>query len=921
MNIQIALSCVLILVGISGTASGDGNWLFKGQPKEGGEHYDTSAALEKSKRERAQLLNLCDSKIPGLNQSGSGTIKDRGTEITALMSCGLIYGVDHQKDKSELFFDRALALARNTGDTAREGLILTNLAIVRTLWGQLSEALECCNSAVQISAHSKGVENETRALNQMGQINMFRGQYRQAQEHLEKALSIAPTDQDLWLVEDNLGQLRENCGLHEKAKQHYEKGLEIKRRLNLTGAEVASYIHLGRIHGQLGEQDRALRALQKGLDLSKARGLPVDNFDDQIGNLLLDKGDITRAEPFIRNGGFWVSMGRLYLEKSQWREAEKYYRKLLAWSEDRQLADYLFIANTGLGTTFEKLEDFPRAANHFRAAVSMGEDLRQSLTVPERAKFYNVRAGGFFRTAPYEGLARVLLKLNKPAESLEISEHIKARAFADALSRRPEALSHDLPKDLLIKDRSLNEELAAALKELQNARMQEDRVAAEKLAPNVSQAKSKLEAHIDDLRARYPLFAATKYPQSMNPERMALKESEWIVSYEVTDTGIVIHLMRGRQIVRSTFKTVSRKDLDSMISQFRSSMEMASADQIPEKLKSFDLDLGKRLADLLVADILAYVPETAALLVAPDDCLGILPFEMLPLNTGGAIKTDKRVPYVEGVKFLGDRNPVNYCQSVTALSLARTLGVRDSMGNRLLVVADPVFQSHDERAQNKRRTGGASDGVDYFTELMGALQTAANQDQGFDRLTETAHLAESLSIMFQGRSDVLSGLEASKSNLLEKLGSGKSNYETVVIATHGCFGHETPGATEPVLVLTTVPPGVDGLLRMSEVTGLKINSDVIALTGCQTGLGKLITGEGVMGMGRAFQYAGARSVLMSLWSVEERASVKLVEQFLQFRKAGKSKLEALAMARNSIRQEGYDHPFFWAAFVLAGDAN
>ncbi len=395
MNILIPLSCVLILVGINGTASGSENWLFKGQPKEGGEHYDTSAALEKSKRERAQLLNLCDAKIPGLKQSGSGSIKDPATEVTALMSCGLIYGVDHQKDKSGLCFDRALAIARNTGDAARERLILSNLAIVRTLWGQLSEALECCNSAIQISAQSKDFKNQSQVLNQMGQIYMFRGQYSQAQEHLQKALSIAPTDQDLWLIEDNLGQLRENCGLHEKAKQHYENGLEIKRRFNLTGAEVASYIHLGRIHEQLGDQDKALAALQKGLDLSKARGFPIDNFDDQIGNLLLHKGDITRAEPFIRNGGFWMSLGRIYLAKSQWREAEKYYRKLLVWSEDRELADYLFIANTGLGTTFEKLEDFPKAADHFRAAVSMGEDLRQSLTVPERARFYNVRAGGF----------------------------------------------------------------------------------------------------------------------------------------------------------------------------------------------------------------------------------------------------------------------------------------------------------------------------------------------------------------------------------------------------------------------------------------------------------------------------------------------------------------------------------------------
>jgi CHAT domain-containing protein len=76
-----------------------------------------------------------------------------------------------------------------------------------------------------------------------------------------------------------------------------------------------------------------------------------------------------------------------------------------------------------------------------------------------------------------------------------------------------------------------------------------------------------------------------------------------------------------------------------------------------------------------------------------------------------------------------------------------------------------------------------------------------------------------------------------------------------------------------------------------------------------------------MGMGRAFQYAGAKSVLMSLWSVEESSSVDLVEGFFRNIKEGKNKLEALKLARDEIRKQGYDHPFFWASFILVGEAN
>jgi len=144
-----------------------------------------------------------------------------------------------------------------------------------------------------------------------------------------------------------------------------------------------------------------------------------------------------------------------------------------------------------------------------------------------------------------------------------------------------------------------------------------------------------------------------------------------------------------------------------------------------------------------------------------------------------------------------------------------------------------------------------------------------------------------------------------------------------LFATHGYFGKDLPGIQEPVLVLSLLdqPKGQDGFLRLSEVMGLKINCDIAGLTACQTGLGRHISGEGTMGMGRAFQYAGAKSVLMSLWSVSETASVNLVESFLKNLKEGKSKLEALRLARDEIRKSGYDHPFYWAPFILVGEVN
>ena len=143
----------------------------------------------------------------------------------------------------------------------------------------------------------------------------------------------------------------------------------------------------------------------------------------------------------------------------------------------------------------------------------------------------------------------------------------------------------------------------------------------------------------------------------------------------------------------------------------------------------------------------------------------------------------------------------------------------------------------------------------------------------FKRLEMTGQLARHLEQLDPSKTDLFSGFRASKANLFQQ---PLENYRSLVFATHGYFGKDLPGIMEPVLVLTLVdqPKEKDGFLRMTEVMDLKLNADIVALTACQTGLGKRVSGEGTMNMGRAFQYAGAKSVLMSLWSVEQTASVE-----------------------------------------------
>jgi CHAT domain-containing protein len=381
----------------------------------------------------------------------------------------------------------------------------------------------------------------------------------------------------------------------------------------------------------------------------------------------------------------------------------------------------------------------------------------------------------------------------------------------------------------------------------------------------------------------------------------------------------MIKLIRERKEAESFFKSWDSEDLVRDVLKFRAPFENRN-------LREFDIELAKSLYRKLVQAVLVDVPKGTPLIIIPDGILCLLPFEALV--TSGQAKWSKLegknwpeqfTYYPEGVTYLGDMYPVSYYQSLSALTLVRKTRGREKPKDSLLVVADPVFNLNDQRAQLATPTALAQSEKDYNVRLMQAIEDSGSLK--FRRLPETGDLAESLQNIYGSKCMALTGLEADKTAFLTRVAPGLSRYGNVVFATHGVVSNQTAGIMEPFLALTMVPHGVDGFLKMSDILSLKMNADVVALTACQTGLGKAQSGEGVVSMGRAFQYAGAKSVLMSLWEVEASSAVTLAANFFKYRTLGKTKIESLQKARQDIRDEGYKHPFFWSGFILVGETS
>jgi len=855
-------------------------------------------------------------------------LKDRRMEGQTLNNLGLVFSDWGQYHQAVECYEKGLRIARGLKNGRTEGQTLNNLGSVYKDWGQYDKALEYYEKDLAICRELKDRKGEGLTLNNLGNVFSGWGQYDKAVEYYEKSLAVCgelKNRKGEGSALNNLGNVYKNWGQHDKAVEYYEKSLAIKRELKDLKGEGQTLNNLGSIYAQRREFENALANFRTALTIYQETGVPVDRPKKLMGDLYLDMGETKKAEPLLREAGYWSSLGRLHVVKSDYQGAKRYYDNLRESAEKSRSVDSLFTAYTGLGTAYEGMGDNNKAEEYFLKAVNLTEELRSSIPKAQRETFFDVRINGFLRTAPYDGLARVRVKLNRPHEAFKDSEYTKSRIFAEAMSKWSESTHFDIPADVLARDRQLNDQISALKKKRQEGYRKANQEVITVIEPQVKELEGNLQTHIKMLREKYPLFAATKYPQPMDLAETALTNNEWVLAYHVTDPGIIIYLTRGKEIKKALLKPIPRDELGDLVLKFRKPLEIIPGrDNFDEKLKSFDLVAGRKLSDLLLSDILEDLPAQVPVLIVPDDSLGTLPFEMLALNDKGVIKTDKDLPYASGVEFFGDRNLISYSQSVTALTLSR-IHAREKVAQAgLLAIADPVFQEKDERttkAPKKEAPAGVLASLYKRLGLMAAEESDQMGGLKFSRLTLTAELAQSLAALGKKNAKICTGFEATKSDFLDKIAPLLNHYNEVVFATHGYFGKDLPGIMEPVLVLTLVPPGTDGFLRMTEVMSLNMNADIVALTACQTGLGKRRAGEGTMGMGRAFQYAGAKSVLMSLWSVSEVASVNLVTSFFRHMKEGKGKAQSLAESRSELRSRGFDHPFFWAGFILVGEAN
>jgi len=841
--------------------------------------------------------------------------RDAQAEREARQYLGHIYFLTGQFRLAAENYQQVLEILRRLQDAGQEAVALRNLAAVFIAWGNYEEAERISQEALERFTNAGLVAEAQMTLNNTAVLEKNRAQYVKAEEKFNRALeSDKEAGSRRLLTLNNLGNLLRMRGQYREAVEKYQQASELAKKIGDSRAEAEALTRMAVVFSEWGRNDKALETAQKALEVLTRIGAPTDLANKIIADLYMDSGSLDQAEPHVKQADYDSSLGRFYLLKSKPDVAKKHYEQLMNAAKKQDNLDELFTALTGLGKACEVMKNYREAEKHYTSAMNITEEIRSNLLLSERKNFLAGKINGFARAEPAKGLVRVALKQGKGAQSIYPSESIKARDFADNLAQGAEGSYFDVPQETLKQEMNVNDKLASIKigrsvipKDLDQTRFTD-------LTSQIKKAESDRNTFIETLRQKHRNYAEVKYPKPIKLEEASVGPQDYYLVLDILGEEVGVRLLKGKQVIKAILVDWKLDDLEDEIRKFRQPFEQA-------RLREFNVKAASVLYKRLLADTMKLVPEGNSITIIPDGLLALLPFEALV--TGGAVdwKEGRQSYYPDGLTYLGDRHPVVYNQSLTALTLARTLGKKKISGERILVMADPVFELRDARLQSsKPETTSAEKGKDRFSRLMVAMEEETGGSVKLKRLEGTQNLAKNLETLYGESCDVYTGLGSTKTAFMGKVVPSLSQYQSLVFATHGYAGNNIPGIMEPVLFLTMVPPGTDGLLTMSEVAGLKMNAEIACLTACQTGVGVKLAGEGIMSMGRAFQCAGAKSVLMSLWSVSENASVMLMDEFFKSLKEGKSKLDAWTAARRQLRKAGFEHPFFWSAFVFVGEA-
>lgn len=842
--------------------------------------------------------------------------------------------------------------------------------------GQFQEAETLHHQVLATHEKSLGAEHPTTAtsVSNLGNVYYLQGRFDEAEKLYKRALTIrekvlGPEHADVATSLNNLANAMQELG----------------RDQGLSASELRIRQRQGGGAGATSEIEAMYRRAATIQERTLGRENPATaNTLNNIGVLLSLRGDFAQAEGMHR--GALQTMEKVFGEQhpdtasvltslalaldrqGKVVEAEQAYARAVEISKRTGNPRVRLINSSRLGFLLARRGRYVDALPHYKDAVETLDFLysqTRGYSEETRAAFLSQFS------AIYRETIRVLLFLHRSApsaghdrEALAIASRNQSRVFTEMLRQADVAKFSGEAAFMKLRDRRV------ALQE-RVAQLRQARATVPVTIANAQQRVAELEGQLnasakelttveDQLWRDYPRFMELANPRPVTVEDLQqklLKPDEGLVAYVLLPQETVIFAVTRDQF-RMVVTPGKRADIAERVHKVRRAVEKVALGESVLFLRDIDPEGMNALYRETFAPVAEFLAGKEKVFVVADGPLLTIPFEMMITGytaqervafdaTRRASDGTTERPYLgeyAPLAYLGKKHRFAYLPSLAALSSQRLYPKKSAVAaTELVAFADPVF------APGAGRSISAPT-LQALEAMNIGFQRGSGRNPEIPRLAETADEAKEIAILLGGSNKLFIGDAAQER--AAKAGDLRSA-RFVLFATHGFLGGEFVGSDLPVteeqasegrrpqarsqaqpsLALTLVGDlqGEDGLLTMKEVIeDLELNADLVALSACNTAgeSAQANNGEGFAGLTRAFMYAGAKSLLVSHWSVDSQSTKTLMTTTFRNIKGGKPTLTAVSDAQRELvsgrYQSGQYHfsranPFFWAPFVYVGD--
>ena len=878
--------------------------------------------LARGKQDEA--LTICD-----LALNIAQRLNDKIGMFVVLRVEGTVARVRGDNKQALEYYERCLKLAEELNDKTIIADALNSMAIVYTLQSDYPKALALFQRNLQVKEELGNKLDIAIELFNIGNVYVYQGDKVRALEHYQRSLKLAEEAGDKSgssATLNSIGNLYHAQGNYAQALEYFQQSLKIKQEIGDKTGVARALNNIGVIYSVQGQYVQALDCLQQNVKTLEKLGdkLVLVEALHYIGGVYLLKGDYSQAlaseqralKPAEELGNnqllseILANISESHLRLGQYQAATEYAARAGSLAEQFGIPDILWSAKTTAGKAHLALNQIASARQDFLDAIATIEKLRGQVAGGEQdqQRFFENKI------APYQAMIQLSLAQHDPTNALSYAERAKGRVLLDVLNSGREDITKGMAGEELKRDRALSAEIASLNTQLARLKGQS------KPPAQVADA----QALLDKARLEYEAFQASLYAahpelkvQRGQTQMLTLDQAAAllpddrtaILEYVVTEDRSYLFVLR-----KAAAKDVGDKgpaDLTVHTLNIKSSELAAMAESFRQSVAERNLTVkqpARQLYDLLIKPAEGQLRAVSKLCIVPDGALWNVPFQALHQGEKGYLLEQYALFYAPSLSVLREMGRTAkalrtaHRQSVSPPGPVRPVTESKNARPGLLAIGNPTLSGETvARVRFARRD-----------ELLGPLPDAEKEVNSLGRLYGSD----------SGR--VLIGEQAREA--IVKAEAGK--YDVLHFATHATVDDRNPLYSRIILSRSEGDVHEDGLLEAWEIMKLDLNATLTVLSACETARGRVAAGEGMIGISWALFVAGSPAAVVSQWKVDSARTSELMIEFhhnlLRKRGTGTTSLstsEALRRAALKLLHGPYNHPAYWAGFILIGADN